>query len=84
MTRNTVNFEDLVIGRQRFDAKGRMAAMLATEVRDVLARLSGRIFASMPRVAALAGCDERTVRRSIGAGEIPNTRVGGRRLVPVA
>jgi excisionase family DNA binding protein len=46
--------------------------------------LSNRNFASVPEAAAFLGVDVRTVRRAIGAGEIPATRVGAAWRVPAS
>ena len=44
--------------------------------------ITGRNFVSAPEAAAYLGVDIRTVRRAIGAGEIPATRVGAAWRVP--
>lgn len=51
---------------------------------DVLAKLEGKLFATVPEAAVVLRSDVRSVRRSIAAGDIPSTPVGPRKLVPVA
>jgi excisionase family DNA binding protein len=51
--------------------------------RQVLADLEGRLFASVPETAVVLRSDQRTVRRSIAAGDIPATAVGRVWRVPV-
>ena len=57
---------------------GRLAAS------DVLARLTGRLFATVPETAVVLRSDARSVRRAIAAGDIPAIPVGPRKLVPIA
>ena len=59
----------------------RMAAEAAA--RDVIDRLDGQLFASVPEAATVLRSDPRSVHRAIAAGDIPATRVGPRSLVPV-
>ncbi len=61
-----------------------MTARHAAEASDVLAALEGKLFATVPETAVVLRSDERSVRRSIAAGDIPFTPVGPRKLVPVA
>jgi excisionase family DNA binding protein len=49
---------------------------------NVLA-LKGKLFATVPEVAAVLRSDVRSVRRAIAAGEIPGIRVGPCWRVPV-
>lgn len=49
-----------------------------------LADLDGRSFATVPEVASVLGCDERTVRAALGREEIPGTRIGATWRIPVA
>jgi excisionase family DNA binding protein len=51
---------------------------------QVLADLDGRLFASVPETAVVLRSDQRTVRRSIEAGDIPATAVGRVWRVPVS
>ena len=61
-----------------------MAVTWSAEARDVLAKLDGQLFASVPEAAAVLRSDPRSVRRSIAAGDIPAVPVGPRKLVPVS
>ena len=45
---------------------------------------SGRLFATVPEFVKVSGYDQRTVRKGIGAGEIPAIRVGATWRIPVA
>jgi hypothetical protein len=56
----------------------------APSAHDVLADLKGKLFATVPEVAAVLRSDPRSVRRSIAAGTIPAQPVGPRKLVPVS
>jgi len=60
----------------------RMAAEAAA--RDVIDRLDGQLFASVPEAATVLRSDPRSVRRAIAAGDIPAQPVGPRKLVPVS
>jgi hypothetical protein len=61
-----------------------IARIAAEEVaRDVIARLDGQLFASVPEAAVVLRSDPRSVRRAIAAGDIPAQPVGPRKLVPV-
>jgi excisionase family DNA binding protein len=51
---------------------------------EALKRIEGRLFATTTETAAILGYDSRTVRKAIDAVEIPSTRVGPTRRVPVA
>jgi hypothetical protein len=55
----------------------------ATAASDVLAKLQGKLFATVPEAAVVLRSDPRSVRRSIVAGDIPAQCVGPRKLVPV-
>jgi hypothetical protein len=44
----------------------------------------GRLFVSVPEAAVVLRSDPRSVRRAIAAGDIPATKVGPRKLVPVS
>ena len=55
----------------------------SAQVRDQLASLDGRVFATVPEAAVVLRSDPRSVRRAIAAGEIPAIPVGPRKLVPV-
>ena len=46
--------------------------------------LAGRIVLTTAEVGAVLGCDGRTVRRAIEAGQVPAVRVGRRLCVPAA
>ena len=46
--------------------------------------LDGRLFCDVPEVARMTGRDERTVRESIKAGQIPGTQIGKQYLVPAS
>lgn len=61
-----------------------VAARDAAAAREVLAKLAGQLFATVPEVAVVLRSDVRSVRRSIAAGDIPAQPVGPRKLVPVA
>jgi excisionase family DNA binding protein len=61
-----------------------MTAPRAISARDVLAGLEGKLFADVPEVAELLRSDQRTIRRSIAAGNIPAIRTGQRWRVPVS
>ena len=61
-----------------------MTAHLSARQRDVLADLQGKLFADVPEIAVLLRIDQRTVRRSIEAGDIPGIRTGQRWRVPTA
>jgi hypothetical protein len=52
-------------------------------VRQVLADIDGKLFASVPETAVVLRSDERAVRRMLVAGEIPGTQVGRVWRVPV-
>lgn len=47
-------------------------------------QLASQLFADVPEVAALLRIDQRTVRRSIEAGDIPAIRTGQRWRVPTS
>ena len=49
-----------------------------------LARLEGRLFASVTEVGAVLHYDHRTVRAACAAGQIPATRVGSTWRIPVS
>ena len=62
-----------------------MAVRISAETqRQVLADLSGRLFASVPEAAIVLRSDQRAVRRGIAAGDIPATAVGRVWRVPVS
>ncbi len=61
-----------------------MTVQPSTRQRDVLADLAGQLFAEVPEVAVVLRIDQRTVRRSIEAGDIPGIRTGTRWRVPTA
>jgi helix-turn-helix protein len=46
--------------------------------------LGDRLFCDVPELARITGRDERTVRESIKAGQIPGTQIGKQYLVPTA
>ena len=46
--------------------------------------LGGRLFATVPEVAAILRYDVRTVRRAIEAGTVPAVRVGAGYRIPMA
>jgi len=52
--------------------------------KELLAGLGERQFFSIPEAARLFGCDERTVRESVKAGDIPATQLGCKWFVPTA
>lgn len=60
-----------------------MTTQEALSAREVLAKLEGKLFASVPEAAVVLRSDPRSVRRSIDAGDIPSIPVGPRKLVPV-
>lgn len=61
-----------------------MTVQLSAKQRNVLADLEGKLFADVPETAALLRIDQRTVRRSIEAGDIPGIRTGQRWRVPTS
>ncbi len=61
-----------------------VAARGEAAARDVLAKLAGQLFATVPEAATVLRSDVRSVRRAIAAGTIPAQPVGPRKLVPVA
>lgn len=61
-----------------------MTAQLSEKQRDVLAELAGKLFADVPETAEVLRIDQRTVRRSIEAGDIPAIRTGQRWRVPTS
>ena len=61
-----------------------MTAQLSAKQRDVLADLAGQLFADVPETAEVLRIDQRTVRRSIEAGDIPAIRTGQRWRVPTS
>lgn len=46
--------------------------------------LEGRTFARVWEVAAILGCDRRTVRSAIRLGEIPHAKAGNEYRIPLA
>jgi len=56
----------------------------STDAETALGRLEGRLFATTTETAAIVGCDARTIRKMITAGEIPSVPIGSTRRVPVA
>lgn len=62
---------------------GGRVSVQSAQVRDQLASLDGRVFATVPEAAVVLRSDPRSVRRAIAAGEIPAIPVGPRKLVPV-
>ena len=46
--------------------------------------VAGKLFASVPEVAAIIGRDERTVRKAAEKGEIPAKKVGANWMIPVS
>ena len=62
-----------------------MAVRVSVEAqRQVLADLEGRLFASVPETAVVLRSDQRAIRRSIIAGDIPGIAVGRVWRVPVS
>jgi excisionase family DNA binding protein len=61
-----------------------VTARLSARQRNVLADLSDKLFADVPETAVVLRIDERTVRRSIEAGDIPGIRTGQRWRVPTS
>lgn len=55
----------------------------ARSASEILAELTGKAFATVPEVSVVLRTEERAVRRSIEAGDIPSMPVGSRQLVPV-
>jgi|HubBroStandDraft_2_1064218.scaffolds.fasta_scaffold11006_3 excisionase family DNA binding protein len=51
---------------------------------EALARLEGRLFATVPEAAAILRYDPRTLRAAIVAGEVPAVRAGATYRVRVA
>jgi excisionase family DNA binding protein len=49
---------------------------------ELLAGLERTSFFSIPETARLFGCDERTVREAVRAGNIPATRLGAKWFIP--
>jgi excisionase family DNA binding protein len=62
----------------------KVTAQLSEKQRDVLAELAGKLFADVPETAEVLRIDQRTVRRSIEAGDIPAIRTGQRWRVPTS
>jgi excisionase family DNA binding protein len=54
------------------------------DAETALQRLRRRLFATTTETAVVLGCDARTVRRAIEAGEIPAVRAGSTYRIPVA
>lgn len=54
------------------------------DVSNAIASLDGKLFATVPEVAAVLRSDPRSVRRAIASGDIPAVPVGPRKLVPTA
>jgi excisionase family DNA binding protein len=50
--------------------------------KEIWHALDNAAFLTVPQTARLLGCDERTVRKSIGRREIPATKVGAQWRVP--
>jgi hypothetical protein len=71
-------------GRLTFELEARVTVRWPEPARTALDDLSGKLFASVPEVAAVLRSDPRSIRRAIAAGDIPCTRIGPRSLVPVA
>ena len=46
--------------------------------------LKRRLFLSVPEVAELLGCDERTIRRGCTSGDVPCTKIGAKWIIPVS
>ncbi|MER7362660.1 MULTISPECIES: helix-turn-helix domain-containing protein [Nonomuraea] len=46
--------------------------------------LGDKLFATVPEVGRILRADERTIRKAIGEGQIPATKVGAIHRVPVA
>jgi excisionase family DNA binding protein len=57
---------------------------MPTRIIATIADLDGQLFADVPEVADVLRIDQRTVRRSIEAGDIPAIRTGQRYRIPTA
>lgn len=47
-----------------------------------LGELRGRPFITVREAASLLGCDDRTVRRGVEAGDLPGVKIGARLMIP--
>lgn len=61
-----------------------VTAQLSAKQRDILADLTGKLFADVAETAEVLRIDGRTVRRMCDAGDIPAIRTGRRWRVPTS
>jgi hypothetical protein len=75
----------LTIAGHHLCSEAEVAVKVSAEAqRQVLADLEGRLFASVPETATVLRSDQRAVRGSIAAGDIPAVLVGRVWRVPVS